>query len=228
MSGLVLYLPHGYEGQGPEHSSARLERFLQLCAEDNIQVANCTTPAQFFHLLRRQMKRSFRKPLVVMTPKSLLRHRLAVSSVADLAEGGFHEVLDESAAPVASAVSDPRQVTRLLLCSGKVYYDLVSERERRQCHNVAIVRVEQLYPLPEEALQEIFTRYEHTADVVWVQEEPRNMGAWSFMHEYLPPLLCPHQSLRYVGRTAQASPAVGLQKVHQQEQSALLETALAT
>lgn len=228
MSGLVLYLPHGYEGQGPEHSSARLERFLQLCAEDNIQVANCTTPAQFFHLLRRQMKRSFRKPLVVMTPKSLLRHRLAVSSVADLAEGGFHEVLDESAAPVALAVSDPRQVTRLLLCSGKVYYDLVSERERRQCHNVAIVRVEQLYPLPEEALQEIFTRYEHAADVVWVQEEPRNMGAWSFMHEYLPPLLRPHQSLRYVGRTAQASPAVGLQKVHQQEQSALLETALAT
>src|SRR5207247_4964504 len=145
----VLFLPHGYEGQGPEHSSARLERFLQLCAEDNIQVANCTTPAQLFHLLRRQMKRNFRKPLVVMTPKSLLRHRLAVSSVADLAEGSFHEILNASAAP---PVIDPRHVTRLLLCSGKVYYELLTERERRQHSDRAIVRVRPLYQVPKDDL----------------------------------------------------------------------------
>ena len=225
MNGLVLFLPHGYEGQGPEHSSARLERFLQLCAEDNIQVANCTTPAQLFHLLRRQMKRNFRKPLVVMTPKSLLRHRLAVSLVADLAEGSFHEILDESAAP---PVIEPRHVTRLLLCSGKVYYELLTERERRQHSDVAIVRVEQFYPFPKEALAQVLARYEQAADMVWVQEEPRNMGAWSFMYEYLPPLLHPNQALRYIGRDAQASPATGSQKLHQQEQAALLDQALAT
>ena len=225
MNGLVLFLPHGYEGQGPEHSSARLARFLQLCAEDNIQVANCTTPAQLFHLLRRQMKRNFRKPLVVMTPKSLLRHRLAVSSVADLAEGSFHEILDASAAP---PVIDPRHVTRLLLCSGKVYYELLTERERRQRNDVAIVRVEQLYPFPEEALAQVLARYGQAADMVWVQEEPRNMGAWSFIYEYLPPLLHPDQALRYVGRDAQASPATGSQKLHQQEQAVLLDQALAT
>jgi 2-oxoglutarate dehydrogenase E1 component len=222
MNGMVLLLPHGYEGQGPEHSSARLERYLQLCAEDNIQVANCTTPAQFFHLLRRQMKRDFRKPLVVMTPKSLLRHRLAVSSVTDLAEGAFHEVLDEPANP------DPRQVTRLLLCSGKVYYDLLAERERRGRANTAIVRIEQLYPFPTEELTEILTRYERAMDIVWVQEEPHNMGARSFMYEHVPTLLRPGRSLRYAGRNAQAAPAVGSQKIHQQEQAALLEQALAT
>jgi 2-oxoglutarate dehydrogenase E1 component len=227
MSGLVLFLPHGYEGQGPEHSSARLERFLQLCAEDNLQVANCTTPAQFFHLLRRQVKRSFRKPLVVMTPKSLLRHRLAASSVTDLAEGAFHEVLDETAAPVTTVHIDPQQVTRLLLCSGKVYYELIAERERRRQKDVAIVRVEQLYPLPEEALTEVFTGYVQAKDIVWAQEEPRNMGAWSFVHEYVPALLRPGQSLRYVGRNPQASPAVGSQKIHQQEQTELVERALA-
>jgi 2-oxoglutarate dehydrogenase E1 component len=220
MSGLVLLLPHGYEGQGPEHSSARLERYLQLCAEDNIQVAYCTTPAQFFHLLRRQMKRNFRKPLVMMTPKSLLRHRLAVSSVQDLAEGGFQEVLDESSG------LDPRQVTRLLLCSGKVYYDLLSERERRGRTDTAIVRIEQLYPFPDEELTEILARYKRATDVVWVQEEPRNMGAWSFMYECVPTLLRPGQSLRYVGRNEQAAPAVGSQKIHQQEQAALIDQAL--
>jgi len=222
MNGLVLLLPHGYEGQGPEHSSARLERYLQLCAEDNIQVANCTTPAQFFHLLRRQMKRNFRKPLVVMTPKSLLRHRLAVSSVAELVEGAFGEVLDET------ANLDPRQVSRLLLCSGKVYYDLLAERERRGNTGTAIVRVEQLYPFPDEELHEVLTRHKRAVDVVWVQEEPRNMGAWSFVHEHLPELLHPGQSLRYVGRPAQAAPAVGSQKIHQQEQTALIAEALAT
>jgi 2-oxoglutarate dehydrogenase E1 component len=221
MSGLVLFLPHGYEGQGPEHSSARLERYLQLCAEDNIQVANCTTPAQLFHLLRRQMKRNFRKPLVVMTPKSLLRHRLAVSSTVDLAEGTFREVLDDTAS------LDPRHVTRLLLCSGKVYYDLLAEREQRGSAETAIVRVEQLYPLPDEELTEVLVRYKYATDVVWVQEEPRNMGAWSFIHEHLPALLRPGQSLRYVGRDEQAAPAVGSQKIHQQEQAALVAEALA-
>ncbi len=222
MSGLVLLLPHGYEGQGPEHSSARLERYLQLCAEDNMQVAYCTTPGQFFHLLRRQMKRNFRKPLVVMTPKSLLRHRLAVSSVQDLTEGTFQEVIDEA------SHLDPRQVTRLLLCSGKVYYDLLTERERRGRTDIAIIRVEELYPFPAAELTEILARYERATEVLWVQEEPRNMGAWSFMYERVPTLLRPGQSLRYVGRNEQASPAVGSQKIHQQEQTALLEQALTT
>lgn len=226
MSGLVLYLPHGYEGQGPEHSSARLERFLQLCAEDNLQVANCTTPAQLFHLLRRQMKRSFRKPLVIMTPKSLLRHQLAVSSVAELANGSFQPILDERAAPTGSLGADHDHASRLVLCSGKVYYELFAERERRRCKEVALIRVEQLFPLCVDPLKELLARYAHVEDVVWVQEEPRNMGAWSFMHEHLPALLQPGQSLRYVGRRAQASPATGLQKNHQQEQAAVLDQAL--
>ncbi|MBI3246671.1 MAG: 2-oxoglutarate dehydrogenase E1 component [Deltaproteobacteria bacterium] len=217
MSGLVLLLPHGYEGQGPEHSSARLERYLQLCAEDNLQVVSCTTPAQIFHLLRRQMKRNFRKPLVVMTPKSLLRHKLAVSSVTDLAEGRFQEVIDE-------ATLDPQRVTRLLFCSGKVYYDLLAEREQRQLMDTAIVRLEQLYPFPRKALTEVLCRYPKARTVAWVQEEPRNMGAWGFMREYLSELL--PLPLRYVGRRAQASPAVGAQKIHQQEQAALVEHAL--
>lgn len=219
MSGLVLLLPHGYEGQGPEHSSARLERYLQLCAENNLQVANCTTPAQIFHILRRQMKRDFRKPLIVMTPKSLLRHKLAVSSVADLAEGRFQEVIDE-------ASLDPQGVTRLLFCSGKVYYDLLAEREQRQQTDTTIVRVEQLYPFPQKALTEILHRYSKANTVAWVQEEPRNMGAWGFMRECLSDLLPSHLPLCYVGRRAQASPAVGAQKIHQQEQAALVEHAL--
>ncbi len=167
------------------------------------------------------MKRDFRKPLVVMTPKSLLRHRLAISSVTDLTEGTFHEVLDDPANP------DPRQVTHLLLCSGKVYYDLLADRERRGTSAAALVRVEQLYPFPDEELTEILNRYAHAADIVWVQEEPRNMGAWSFVHERLPALLRPGQSLRYAGRREQAAPAVGSQKIHQQEQAALIEQALA-
>jgi 2-oxoglutarate dehydrogenase E1 component len=227
MSGLVLLLPHGYEGQGPEHSSARLERYLQLCAEDNMQVANCTTPAQIFHLLRRQMKRNFRKPLVVMTPKSLLRHKLAVSSVPELVDGAFHEVLDETVAPETAVTMKATEVNHLLLCSGKVYYDLLVERERRQQSDVAIVRLEQLYPFPERQLQNVIGRYPHAKDVVWVQEEPRNMGAWTFVSERLSSLLRPQQSLRYAGRSAQASPAVGFQKVHQQEQMVLVDQALA-
>lgn len=221
MSGLVLFLPHGYEGQGPEHSSARLERYLQLCAEDNIQVANCTTPAQFFHLLRRQMKRDFRKPLIIMTPKSLLRYKLAVSSVAELTDGAFHEIIDDM------GVSDPQRVTRLRFCSGKVYYDLLTERERKQVTDTALIRIEQLYPFPHKTLSEALQRYPKAQDIAWVQEEPRNMGAWGFMLEYLSPLLADSLSLRYIGREAQASPAVGARKIHQQEQAELVEQALA-
>jgi 2-oxoglutarate dehydrogenase E1 component len=226
MSGLVLLLPHGYEGQGPEHSSARIERYLQLCAENNLQVANCTTPAQIFHLLRRQAKSTCRKPLVVFTPKSLLRHRLAVSSVDDLANGRFHLVLEETAAPPTTVMIKPEQVTRLLLCSGKVYYDLLADRERRQQDDAAIIRLEQLYPFPDQALLEVFARYPKASDIVWVQEEPRNMGAWTFIYEVLPALLSTKQTLRYAGRNAQDSPAVGFQKVHQHEQASLLEQAL--
>jgi 2-oxoglutarate dehydrogenase E1 component len=221
MSGLVLLLPHGYEGQGPEHSSARLERHLQLCAEHNLQVVNCTTPAQVFHVLRRQVKRDFRKPLIVMTPKSLLRHKLAVSCVADLADGAFHEVIDDA------TVSDSNSVTRLLFCSGKVYYDLLTERERRQAKDTAIVRIEQLYPFPQKAIKSILQRYAQANAVAWVQEEPRNMGAWSFMLEHLSPLLPSRNALHYIGRGGQASPAVGAQKIHQQEQAQLVEQALA-
>lgn len=227
MSGLVLLLPHGYEGQGPEHSSARMERYLQLCAEENIQVANCTTPAQIFHLLRRQVKRDFRKPLVVFTPKSLLRHKLAVSSVTELADGAFHEVLDESIAPQSTVTVDPKGVKQILLCSGKVYYDLLAEREKLGRNDAAIVRLEQLYPLPEQQLTEVLNRYAQANDVVWVQEEPRNMGAWTFILEHLSPLLRARQTLRYAGRQAQASPAVGYQKIHQQQQTQLLNQALA-
>lgn len=227
MSGLVLLLPHGYEGQGPEHSSARLERYLQLCAEDNMQVANCTTPAQIFHLLRRQVKRDFRTPLVVMTPKSLLRHKLAISTIADLTDGAFHEVLDEPLAPLTTVTVDAAKVKHVLCCSGKVYYDLILERERHQQSDIAIVRLEQLYPFPTQQLQEVLARYPRAKDIAWVQEEPRNMGAWTFIHEHLPSLLHGKQTLRYAGRPPQASPAVGFQKVHHQEQSALLTLALA-
>jgi multifunctional 2-oxoglutarate metabolism enzyme len=175
-SGLVLLLPHGFEGQGPEHSSARIERFLVLCAGNNMQVANCTTPAQYFHLLRRQMyggtdRRGVRKPLVVFTPKSLLRHPKAVSTVAELTSGGFREVLTDGAA------IDPWQITRVVFCSGKIYYDLLAAREQRQANHVALVRIEQLYPFAESDANDALLRYPLTAEVVWAQEEPRNMGA---------------------------------------------------
>jgi 2-oxoglutarate dehydrogenase E1 component len=226
-SGLVLLLPHGYEGQGPEHSSARPERFLQLCAENNMQMANCTTPAQYFHLLRRQMcggadRRGVRKPLIVMTPKSLLRHAKAVSFVHELTAGGFREVIADSTVTAADRVS------RILLCSGKIYYELLAAREERGAENVAIVRVEQCYPFPRLELSDALTRYPVTAELLWVQEEPRNMGAWRFMEERIQPLLeSPRRALRYVGRPESASPAAGSLKRHQQEQAELIEEAFA-
>jgi 2-oxoglutarate dehydrogenase E1 component len=220
MSGLVLLLPHGYEGQGPEHSSARLERYLQLCAEQNVQVVNCTTPAQIFHALRRQVRRTFRKPLVVMSPKSLLRHPKAVSTLAELSAGSFEVVLDDPAKP------EPKRVDRLLLCSGKIFYALEKAREERTRDEVAIVRVEQLYPFPARELRAIFERYARAEDVAWVQEEPANMGAWTFLRSQLEAHRLDARPLRYVGREEAASPATGSYKIHQAEENAILDEAL--
>jgi 2-oxoglutarate dehydrogenase E1 component len=216
-SGLVLLLPHGYEGQGPEHSSARLERFLQLCAEENIQVTVPTTPAQYFHLLRRQVRRAFRKPLVVMTPKSLLRHKQAVSPVDHLVVGHYHDVLDDPAAP--------DRVRRVLLCSGKVYYDLLAKRaEVGSQREVAIVRIEQLYPWPVDALKQGLERYRSAREWVWVQEESQNMGAWTFVASRLRDLM--GITVQYVGRDASASPATGSKRVHDREQAEIVEAAV--
>jgi 2-oxoglutarate dehydrogenase E1 component len=215
----VLLLPHGYEGQGPEHSSARLERYLQLCADHNLQVCNMTTPAQYFHALRRQMHRSFRKPLVVMSPKSLLRHKLAVSAIGEFTEGAFQTVLPETAA------LDPARVRRVLLCSGKVYYDLLVGRDQRDVDDVAIVRVEQLYPFPAEEIVLAVERWGAATEVFWVQEEPWNMGAWQFMSLRLPRILG-ERTLRYVGRDEAASPAIGSYKMHQTEQAEIVGRAL--
>jgi 2-oxoglutarate dehydrogenase E1 component len=220
MSGLVLLLPHGYEGQGPEHSSARLERYLQLSADHNWQVCNLTTPAQYFHALRRQMHRAFRKPLVVMSPKSLLRHKLAVSPVDALSRGAFATVLDDPAA------LDRARVRRVLLCSGKVYYDLLNGRTQRDVDDVAIVRVEQLYPFPADEIRTALAAYPTATEVFWVQEEPWNMGAWQFIAMRLPHVLDPQHVLRYVGRDEAASPATGSYKVHQSEQTELVDRAL--
>ncbi len=220
-SGLVLLLPHGYEGQGPEHSSARLERFLQLAAEDNIRVVNCTTAAQYFHLLRRQALSlaSDPKPLIVMTPKSLLRHPRAMSPLRALAEGSFQPVLDD---PVAS--ERRHEITRLVFCSGKVYVDLVTSSFATDARQVAIVRVEELYPFPEEELAAILARYPNARDVVWLQEEPRNMGAWFFVQPRLQALLG-DRPLRYIGRPERASPAEGLAEMHEQEQARIVADA---
>jgi 2-oxoglutarate dehydrogenase E1 component len=225
-SGLVLLLPHGFEGQGPEHSSARIERFLTLCAENNMQVANCTTPAQYFHLLRRQMfggedRRGIRKPLVIFTPKSLLRHPRAVSTVHDLTSGGFHEVLDDPG-PL-----ELERISRVLFCSGKIYYDLLAAREERKADHIAIVRLEQLYPFAQSMVKEILQQYPSTAEVIWAQEEPRNMGPWRFLREQIQPLLeDSRRELRYVGRSESASPATGSHKRHLQEQAEILDEAL--
>lgn len=172
-NGIVILLPHGYEGQGSEHSSARIERYLQLCGNDNMIVADCTTPANMYHLLRRQMKRNFRKPLIVFTPKSLLRHPKAVSSLSELANGRFQEVIDDTI--------EVKEIKKLVFCTGKFYYDLLAEREVLERNDVALVRVEQLFPLHTEKLQQVINRYPNVKKYVWAQEEPKNMGAWSFM-----------------------------------------------
>jgi len=270
-TGLVMLLPHGFEGQGPEHSSARIERFLSLCAENNMLVVNCTTPAQYFHVLRRQMyggsdRRGTRKPLVVFTPKSLLRHPRAMSALHDFSAGGFQEILGEADG------ADPTPVTRVVFCSGKIYYDLLAAREERgagasarqpvaaggtgastsqpvaaggagasacqpvaaggagasACQHVALVRVEQLYPFASDLAADILARYSATAEVVWAQEEPRNMGPWRFLREQIQPLLDgTRREVRYVGRPESASPATGSGKRHQQEQAEIVNDALA-
>ncbi|RUM96226.1 2-oxoglutarate dehydrogenase E1 component [Pseudaminobacter arsenicus] len=233
MSGLVCLLPHGYEGQGPEHSSARLERFLQLCAEDNMQVANCSTPANYFHILRRQLKRDFRKPLILMTPKSLLRHKRAVSTIAELSgESSFHRLLwDDAQYPGKDTVKLARdsKIRRVVLCSGKVYYDLYEEREKRGINDIYLLRVEQLYPFPAKALITELSRFRN-AEMVWCQEEPKNMGAWSFIDPYLEWVLAhieaKHQRVRYTGRPAAASPATGLMSKHLAQLQAFLDDAL--
>lgn len=223
-NGLVLLLPHGYEGQGPEHSSARIERFLSLCAENNMQVCNCTTPAQYFHLLRRQMyggadRRGIRKPLVIFTPKSLLRSPKAVSKLEELHNGYFQRVIPDAEISKAS---------RVLFCSGKVYYDLLAAREEAKRDDVAIVRTEQMYPFPEQEIQDVLLKYGPAAEVMFVQEEPRNMGAWRFMYSHIQPLLEEtHRRLHYSGRAESASPATGFEKRHAAEQASLVAHAFA-
>ena len=224
MSGLVMLLPHGHEGQGPEHSSARLERYLQLCAEDNMQVINCTTPANYFHALRRQVKRDFRKPLIVMSPKSLLRHKLCVSSVSDMiGETSFHRVFPESSPNIA------KKSKRIVLCSGKVYYDLLAVREEHSIGDISLIRLEQLYPFPHRTLVKILSAHPN-AEIIWCQEEPHNMGAWSFIQEPLAAVLkdakSKHPQPIYVGRPEAASPATGSLAQHTREQQLLIRQAL--
>jgi 2-oxoglutarate dehydrogenase E1 component len=235
MSGLTLLLPHGYEGQGPEHSSARLERYLQLCAEDNLQVANCSTPANYFHILRRQMHRPFRKPLVIMTPKSLLRHKKAVSKLSDLAEGStFHRVLHDTAQhdPAAAGVTlkPDDQIRRVVMCSGKVYYDLLDAREKKGVDDVYLMRLEQFYPWPVQSLRKELGRFK-TAEIVWCQEEPKNMGGWTFVDPWLELTLARMEIKakrgRYVGRPASASTAAGLMSRHLKELETFLNEAFA-
>ena len=218
--GLALFLPHGYEGQGPEHSSARLERFLQLCALDNMMVCTPTTPAQAYHMIRRQMRMKTRKPLVVMTPKSLLRHKLAVSTLEDLANGSFQHLIPDSHA--ASA----KKVERVIVCGGKVYYDLLEEAQKRELKNVAIVRVEQLYPFPRPQLVAELKKYGASVPVVWCQEEPQNQGAWYQIQHHLRYCLQGKQTLHYAGRSRSPSPAVGHFNDHVAEQQALIADAL--
>jgi 2-oxoglutarate dehydrogenase E1 component len=220
LCGLVLYLPHGFEGAGPEHSSARLERYLQLCAQDNMQVCVPSTPAQTFHMIRRQMIRPYRKPLIVMTPKSLLRHPLAVSTMDDLAKGGFQNIIPEMDDLKA------KQVERVVFCSGKVYYDLLEKRREQKITNVALIRIEQLYPFPKADAEKILKTYSHVKDFVWCQEEPQNQGAWFTIQHDIVALLSADQKLIYAGRSAAASPATGYPSVHLKEQQALVKAAL--
>jgi multifunctional 2-oxoglutarate metabolism enzyme len=217
-SGLVMFLPHGYEGQGPEHSSARMERFLQQAAEDNIQVAQPSTAAQFFHLLRRQMNRDLRRPLIVFTPKGMLRAKPAASPAKDFVSGSFHEVLDDADAP--------EEVRRIILSSGKLAHQLRAERTSRQLP-VAVVRVEQLYPWPREQLHDIIGRYGAATEVIWVQDEPENMGAWPFVHGRLHRLARDDYAVRHLSRAESASPASGSAQVHKQEEELLLDAAFA-
>ncbi len=213
-SGVVMLLPHGYEGQGPEHSNARPERFLQLAAEWNMVVANLTTPANIFHILRRQVKWDFRKPLIIFTPKSLLRHPECVSSLKDFTEGSFQEIIDDS-------YVNAKDVKRLVMCTGKVYYDLRAKQQKDKRKDVAIVRLEQIYPMPEEQSFKIIEKYKN-AEKVWVQEEPKNMGAFTFLRRYVQ-----FDEFKLIARKSSASPATGYASVHAQEQAKIVNNAFA-
>jgi 2-oxoglutarate dehydrogenase E1 component len=222
LCGLTMLLPHGYEGQGPEHSSARLERYLQLCAEHNMQVCVPTTPAQVYHMLRRQVIRPLRKPLVALTPKSLLRHKLAISTLEELAEGSFQTVLGEIDA------HDPKKVERVVLCSGKVYYDLLEKRRSEGREDIAIVRLEQLYPFPEDDLTDILAPYKNLKHIVWCQEEPMNQGAWYCSQHHMRRIATAHKKtlfLEYAGREGSAAPACGYASMHAEQQAKLLQDA---
>jgi len=216
LNGLVLLLPHGFEGMGPEHSSARLERFLQLCAEENLQVCYPTTPAQYFHLLRRQVKRDFRKPLVVMTPKSLLRNPLAVSNLSDLTKGSFQEVLDHE--------TNKKTSRRIIFCSGKIYYELFQRRGDLKITDIGIIRLEQFYPFPHRQLEDVIDKYSRVKEWYWVQEEPENMGGWNFVRSRLASLV--HKHINYVGRRDAASPATGFRNIYNKQQAAIIEEAV--
>jgi 2-oxoglutarate dehydrogenase E1 component len=233
MSGLTMLLPHGFEGQGPEHSSARLERFLQMCGHDNWIVANCTTPANYFHILRRQIHRTFRKPLVLMTPKSLLRHKMAVSKRAEFTTGSsFHRVLWDDAQygnSETKLVAD-KKIKRVVICSGKVYYDLLEERDARGIEDIYLLRVEQFYPFPAISMVNELERFKQ-AEIVWCQEEPKNQGAWTFIEPNIEWVLtrigAKYSRPAYVGRATSASPATGLASTHKSQQAALVDEALA-
>ncbi|MCX7999267.1 MAG: 2-oxoglutarate dehydrogenase E1 component, partial [Leptospiraceae bacterium] len=218
-SGLVVLLPHGYEGQGPEHSSARLERILQLCAEFNMTVANCTTPAQYFHILRRQVLRKYRKPLIIMTPKSLLRHPLAISSIEHFTSGAFNEVITDTKV-------EPNKVKKIIFCTGKIYYDLLEARNKQNKMEIALIRLEQLYPFPSEKVKHVFQTFKAAKNYTWVQEEPQNQGAWLYVRDEFDNLLGKCGSISYVGRKRSASPAVGQLKAHLKEQEEVVKTAL--
>ena len=222
VNGLVMMLPHGYEGQGPEHSSARLERFMQLCADTNMQVVQPTTASQIFHVLRRQMIRQFRKPLILMTPKSLLRNKEAASPLTEFTKGGFQTVLPERDGSI-----NAKDVTRLVICSGKVYYDLAKARVEKKIEDVAIIRLEQLYPFPHKALVAELKKYPKLEEVVWCQDEPQNQGAWFFVQHNLLENMSEGMRLAYSGRPASASPAVGYAHLHQEQQKSLINASFA-
>ena len=223
LCGLVMLLPHGFEGAGPEHSSARLERYLQLCADHNMQVCVPSTPAQIFHLLRRQMIRPMRRPLIVLTPKSLLRHKLAVSTLDDLGDGEFAPVIDDL------GVADPTRVTRIVMCAGKVYYDLLEKQLEFEMDSVALVRIEQLYPFPRDLLSDVLRRYPNVEEVVWCQEEPQNQGAWYSSRHHMDRVLnevLPGFTLNFSGRESRSAPAVGMMSRHVLQQVNLVNDAL--
>jgi len=233
-SGLVMLLPHGYEGQGPEHSSARLERFLQLCAKENIQVMNCTTPANYFHALRRQIHRDFRKPLIIMTPKSLLRNKRCVSNIEDFTKkNSFHRVLQDHAELKEYGLvklKEDKKIKKVVLCSGKVYFDLLEAREKIKNNRVFIIRIEQLYPFPVKTLAKDLKRFKKNAKFYWCQEEPQNMGAWNTARNYiewtLDHIKAENRKVNYIGRQPAASPATGYLKKHLAQQKEIIEKVL--